>query len=66
MDKLVKRLSSILTALEDIGSIHMSPFGNKITETVSPEILIELKSLIQDVTASQCNNGDFCGMDKKR
>ena len=65
MDKLVKRLSSILTALEDVGSIHMSPFGNKIMGTISPEILIELKSLIQDITASKCSNGDFCGMEKK-
>ena len=54
MDKLVKRLSSILTALEDVGSI-----------TIPPKVLIELKSLIQDVTASKCDNGDFCGMKKK-
>ena len=54
MDKLVKRLLSILTALEDVGSI-----------VIPPEVLIELKSIIQDVTASKCSNGNFCGMEKK-
>ena len=54
MDKLVKRLLSILTALEDVGSI-----------VIPPEVLIELKSIIQDVTASKCSNDMCCGMDKK-
>ena len=48
MDTLVKRLSSILTALEDVGSI-----------VIPPEVLLELKSLIQDVTVSKCSNGVF-------
>jgi len=54
MDTLVKRLSSILTALEDVGSI-----------VIPTEVLIELKSLIQDISESKCNNGDFCQMEKK-
>ena len=54
MDKLVKRLSSILTAIEDIGSV-----------TISSKIIKELKSIIEDITASKCENGNFCGMDKK-
>ena len=54
MDKLVKRLSSILTAIEDIGSV-----------TISSEIIKELKSIIKDVSNSKCSNGTFCGMDKK-
>ena len=54
MDKLVKRLLSILTALEDIGSI-----------TIPTEVINELKSIIEDVTASKCSNDMFCGMDKK-
>ena len=54
MDTLVKRLSSILTALEDVGSI-----------VIPSKVLLELKSLIQDITESKCSNGDFCGMDKK-
>jgi hypothetical protein len=54
VDKLVKRLSSILTALEDVGSI-----------VIPPEVLLELKSLIQDISESKCSNGDFCGMEKK-
>jgi|GEM_PF-3074543 hypothetical protein len=54
MDTLVKRLSSILTVLEDVGSI-----------VIPPEVLIELKSLIQDITESKCSNGVFCQMEKK-
>ena len=54
MDSLVKRLSSILTVLEDVGSI-----------VIPAEVLIELKSLIQDISESKCSNGDFCQMEKK-
>ncbi len=54
MEKLVKRLSSILDTLEDVGSV-----------VIPPEVIHELKSIIQDITASKCENGDFCGMDKK-
>ena len=63
MDKLVKRLSSILTALEDVGSITIPP--EVLVDEYIKVIEIELKSLIQDVTASKCDNGDFCGMEKK-
>jgi hypothetical protein len=47
-------LNSILTALEDVGSI-----------TIPPEVIQELKSLIEDVSKSKCDNTMFCGMDKK-
>jgi hypothetical protein len=45
---------SILTALEDVGSI-----------TTPPEVLIELKDIINSLENSKCSNGMFCGMDKK-
>ncbi len=54
MEKLVKRLSNILDTLEDVGSV-----------VIPPEVIQELKSIIQDITASKCENGEFCGMDKK-
>ena len=54
MNKLINRLNNILTALEDVGSV-----------VIPPEVIQELKSIIQDITASKCENGEFCGMDKK-
>jgi hypothetical protein len=54
MEKLVKRLNKVLTDIEDIGSI-----------TITPEIIKELKAIIQDISDSKCSNDMFCGMDKK-
>ena len=54
MEKLVKRLSNILDTLEDVGSV-----------VIPPEVIQELKSLIEDVSKSKCDNTMFCGMDKK-
>jgi hypothetical protein len=53
-EELIKKLMSILTALEDVGSI-----------TTPPEVLIELKDIINSLENSKCSNGMFCGMDKK-
>ena len=52
MEKLIQRLTEILDGLE----------GNKL---IINEVKELLKSLIEDVSNSKCENGDFCGMDKK-
>tara|TARA_B100000315_G_scaffold175133_1_gene163666 strand:+ start:31 stop:207 length:177 start_codon:yes stop_codon:yes gene_type:complete len=52
-EELIKKLMSILTALEDVGSI-----------TTPPEVLIELKDIINSLENSKCSNGMFCGMEQ--
>ena len=58
MDKLVERLKELL---KDIKS---NEFGI-VTINNGIEVEDKLKSIIKDVSNSKCENGDFCGMDKK-
>ena len=51
MEKLVSRLIEIKEDIKSNGS--------------KTQVLDKLRSLIKDVSKSKCDNGDFCGMDKK-
>jgi|ETNmetMinimDraft_5_1059913.scaffolds.fasta_scaffold112599_1 hypothetical protein len=49
MEKLVERLKELLKEIKNNGS----------------EVESKLKSIIEDVSNSKCDNTMFCGMDKK-
>ena len=49
-EELIERLMSILRDIEN---------------DASPEIVSELKDIINSLGNSECKNGMFCGMDKK-
>jgi hypothetical protein len=48
--KLIEKLMFILQSIEN---------------DVSPEIVLELKDIINSIGNSKCSNDMFCGMDKK-
>ena len=53
MEKLVERLNSILKDIKE---------DERFVIDEKAKVIDKIKSLIQDVTASKCSNGDFCGI----
>ena len=56
MEKLVERLNSILKDIKE---------DERFVIDEKAKVIDKIKSLIQDVTAIKCSNGDFCGIESK-